>query len=71
MLRQQAVETFTQVWSRHGTSLSGLTEHTQEELLLELLGTPAGSVPAGCRGLLSITTAWTSACWDSGKFASQ
>ncbi|KAL0045121.1 hypothetical protein WJX82_009064 [Trebouxia sp. C0006] len=66
-LRQQAVETFNQVWSRHGTSLSGLDEHIQEELLLVLLGAPAGSPPAGSRGLLSIMTAWTSACWDSGS----
>ncbi|KAL0018276.1 hypothetical protein WJX77_003271 [Trebouxia sp. C0004] len=66
-LRQQAVGTFTQVWSRHGSSLSKLSEHIQEELLLELLGTPAGSLPAGSHGLVSIMTAWTSACWDSGS----
>ncbi|KAL0040054.1 hypothetical protein WJX79_004363 [Trebouxia sp. C0005] len=65
-LRQQARETFTQVWSRHDSSLSELSEQIQKELLLELLGAPAESLPAGSHGLLSIMTAWTSACWDSG-----
>ena len=53
----------------HSSSLSKLREHIQEELLRELLGTPAGSLPAASHGLLSIMTAWTSACWDSGKYA--
>ncbi len=63
------METFTHIWSRHSSSLSKVSEHLQEELLLELLGTPAGSLAAGSHGLLSIMSAWTSACWDSGKFA--